>query len=405
MTTSFTLVAPIAPSVTGNGLAMRAGMLLECLASIGPVDLAVVPVSGPSELSPWARQLARQVVVAEPPTDVASSRIHTSAQLGDALLRDRLTRTQPLPDRVRRVPPTLADDVAAHLADAPDRIVVAMREYLAPMGLRLAAALRARRVVIDLDDDAETVLRQLGDDAEADAYGRLARVWFGDADALTAASDAEAHAMTERYGMEVDALPNAARLPTTTAERPRKNRLLLVGNLTYEPNVDAALRLVDDVLPLVRSEHPTATVTLVGAVDDRLDRLRGRPGVEITGQVPDVAPFYDDADLVVVPLRAGAGTRIKVLEAMAHHRPVVATPIAVAGLGLRDGVDVVVAEGPDAMARAVASLFDDPARWSEVADAAFATVTRDHTVESVAPILRRIVLGADDHPSPRSHQA
>ncbi len=400
MTASLVLVVPLAPATTGNGLAMRAGMLLECLAGAGPVDLVVAPVSGSAALSSWARSKARRAVVVDLPTDARTAREHTLAQLGDPTLRTRLEQTQPLPHRARLVPPSLAPAVAAELGVDDARVVVTFREYLVPFGLWLARELRADRVVVDLDDDAEHVLRQLGDDAEADAYGRLARTWLGEAQAVTAASESEARSMTQRYDVEVLAMPNAVRPPVAQTPRPHTDGLLFVGNLTYEPNVEAATRLVEDVLPLVREDLPSAHVTLVGAHDGRVLGLGDRPDVTIAGAVDEVSAAYAQADLVVIPLRSGAGTRIKVLEAMAHGRPMVASSTAVAGLDLRDGLDVVVRDDATAMARAVVGLLQDAGRWSEVAATALATVTRDHTVDAVAPLVRRIVLGHADRSRP-----
>src|SRR4029077_16453319 len=105
---------------------------------------------------------------------------------------------------------------------------------------------------------------------------------------------------------------------------------------------------------------------LVGPHGGALDDLGGGEGVRLTGAVPDVTPWYAGADVVVVPLRHGSGTRIKVLEAFAHARPVVATPVAVAGLdidfdgeGSEGGRTVVIADSTDALARAVVRLLDD----------------------------------------------
>lgn len=403
MTPTTVLVTPTAPAATGNGLAMRAGMLLESLADAGPVDVVIAPVSGPADLSTWARQLARRVVVVPLPTGHDDARRHTTAQLGEETLRDRLARTDPLPGRARLVPPTLTGDVAPLLDGCTGCTVVVLREYLVPFGTWLARALGADRLAVDLDDDAEAMLRHLGHHSEGDGYGRLARTWLPDADVVTAASRPEAEAMTRRYDIDVDVVANAVRVPIGGSERaPTAGALVYVGNLTYEPNVDAAYRLVDEVLPLVRASCPTASVTLVGRPDDRVVGLGERAGVTVAGAVDDVAPYYAAAAAAVVPLRHGAGTRIKVLEAMAHRCPVVATPAAVAGLGLVAGRDHALADTPALLAAATVALLDDERRRSEMVDAAFATVTRDHTVEAVAPAVRRTLLGRPGHRPTRS---
>ena len=101
------LVVPLVPAAGDNGLAMRAGMLLEALASRWRVDLVIVPVSGPVEDTTWARGLARSLTLLAPVSG-ATARSHLTRQLADPLLRDRLARAAPLPSRAMAAPPTLA---------------------------------------------------------------------------------------------------------------------------------------------------------------------------------------------------------------------------------------------------------------------------------------------------------
>jgi glycosyltransferase involved in cell wall biosynthesis len=107
-----------------------------------------------------------------------------------------------------------------------------------------------------------------------------------------------------------------------------------------------------------------------------------------------VAPCYASADVVVVPLREGAGTRIKVLEAFAHGRPVVATPAAVAGLAVRDGVTVLLGQTPALLAQQTAALLRDPVRSRQVADEASVLVHEHYVLDVVAPLARQVILGA-----------
>ncbi len=235
------LVVPLAPQRSGNGLAMRAGTMLEVLAATGPVDLVMVPVSGPAAPTDWARAHARAVVTADLPRN-EEARAHVTAQLADPRLRDRLERTAPLPGRAALAPPTLAPRLAAALpAAGPTSAVVVLRAYLAPLGIEVGRRLRAARLVVDADDDDEALLRALGDDTEADAFHRLAATWLPDADEVWAASPTEAVALRERHDLRsVRPVPNTVRLPARPAARPGAGRLLFVGNLTYPPNLDAA---------------------------------------------------------------------------------------------------------------------------------------------------------------------
>jgi glycosyltransferase involved in cell wall biosynthesis len=143
-----------------------------------------------------------------------------------------------------------------------------------------------------------------------------------------------------------------------------------VGLQTYEPNVDAARFLVDEVLPRLRVARPAVAIRLIGRAGPEVERL-GAPGVEVLGEVEDLDAALAPADLIAVPIRFGGGTRIKVLEAMAHRIPIVSTSLGCAGLGLRDGVEVTIADDAAAFAAACARLLADrPLRESRATAAA-----------------------------------
>jgi glycosyltransferase involved in cell wall biosynthesis len=137
--------------------------------------------------------------------------------------------------------------------------------------------------------------------------------------------------------------------------------LLLVGQMTYGPNADGAVWFADDVLPLVRRQLPRATFVIAGRPTPEVESLAGRPGVEVRGHVPDVDDELGRADVVVVPLRQGSGTRIKILEAWAHGVPVVTTGIGAEGLDVIDGRDAIVADDPAAFAAAISRVVGDQA--------------------------------------------
>jgi glycosyltransferase involved in cell wall biosynthesis len=133
------------------------------------------------------------------------------------------------------------------------------------------------------------------------------------------------------------------------------------GLLHYRPNLDAAEHLVEEIWPLVQRRRPDARLVIVGRGDEAdLRRLR-RPGVEVTGEVPDIRPYLDRAAVVVVPVRMGGGTRLKVLEGLAMEKPMVSTTLGCEGVDVRDGEHLVVADSPGSFAAAVVRLFEDPA--------------------------------------------
>ncbi len=112
----------------------------------------------------------------------------------------------------------------------------------------------------------------------------------------------------------------------------------------------------------------------------------------VVGAVPDVSAWYADADVVVVPLRLGSGTRIKVLEAFAHRRPMIATPAAVAGLEVSHGRQVLIGEGASELAQLTDRVLSDPALAHDLVDAAFETFRATYSAGAVVPLIHRLVL-------------
>jgi glycosyltransferase involved in cell wall biosynthesis len=136
--------------------------------------------------------------------------------------------------------------------------------------------------------------------------------------------------------------------------------VVFVGNFMHPPNVDAALQLVRTIAPPVWARVPEARFTIVG--HEPPEELRALAGerVAVTGTVPDVEPYLARAAVVAVPLRLGGGMRVKVLEALAVGKAVVATPRALEGLDARDGVEVRIADDADAIADAIVALLLAP---------------------------------------------
>lgn len=156
----------------------------------------------------------------------------------------------------------------------------------------------------------------------------------------------------------INAAP-AGRMPHEAGERP----ICFIGRMDYPPNEDAALRLIH-VHPKVLRAVPNAVLYLVGrAPTARLvARSKRVPGVRVTGEVESTLPWLAQAEVVAIPLRFGGGTRIKVLEAMALKRTIVATPKAVEGLDVAHGEDMIIAPVQHFAEWLIRLLRDEPLR-------------------------------------------
>ncbi|MCZ7546294.1 MAG: glycosyltransferase [Anaerolineae bacterium] len=164
--------------------------------------------------------------------------------------------------------------------------------------------------------------------------------------------------------------------------------LVFSGKMDYRPNVDAVLWFADRILPRVRAQVPEAQFVAVGQKPHpRLARLRGAPGVTLTGWVPQVEPYLHAAAVYVVPLRMGSGTRFKALQAMAAGCALVSTTLGAEGIDATPGRELLLADTADAFAEAVAGLLRRPDRRADLGRAAQALVRRAYDWRAILPRL------------------
>ena len=114
------------------------------------------------------------------------------------------------------------------------------------------------------------------------------------------------------------------------------------------------------MLPLVRKHRPDVRLTVVGRGSDADVKALRRRGVDATGEVPDVRPYLQGAEIVVVPIRMGSGTRLKVVEGLAMARPVVSTTLGCEGVNVRDGEHLLIGDTAAAFAMQIVHLFEHP---------------------------------------------
>lgn len=135
--------------------------------------------------------------------------------------------------------------------------------------------------------------------------------------------------------------------------------LLFVGNMDAIACVDAMLYFCREIFPLIRRVLPNLEMWIVGINPRPEVKTLAGNGIHVTGRVDEVRPYYDRSTVCVVPLRAGGGTRLKILEAMALGRPVVSTSIGCEGLEVIDGVHLLIADSPEPFAEKILRLLQD----------------------------------------------
>jgi glycosyltransferase involved in cell wall biosynthesis len=374
-----------------NGYAMRVENVMAGLSAAGDLHACLID-SSPTGTS-WTN-------VGEAETSVV--RASNSGSLSNAL---RLPLG--VPNNVRYADEeTLRSRVVAAIGDGSWDVVWCSRARVQ----QLTASLVLGPRIVDLDDLNDELLRSeirdrlsqrgwlatLPRDArdwlDARLWSRLQRHIAATVDRVVVCSEAD----QRRLPFEnCSVVPNGYPYPEphpTRGDRQTLHRLLAVGPLTYEPNYLAVRWLVTEVLPLIRAAVPDVELTVVGEHDGvSLRRLSG-PGVTFTGHVPDVTPHYASASIAVVALHSGAGTRIKVIEALARGIPLVSTSFGCYGHDLEPGRDVLLADDPSAYASACISLLNDAALYERLATNGRQRYLTDLTAADTIEAVRALVV-------------
>jgi glycosyltransferase involved in cell wall biosynthesis len=258
--------------------------------------------------------------------------------------------------------------------------------YLGHLRLRQAPAGAAPpAVVVDSHEIAHELVRQLGRSS-----GSLGRALYAELDwrklrreELAAYRSADGIAVCsvadrERILRDLPAartvvVPNAADVehyrPRPGDPPPDGRTVLFFGLLSTLPNVDGIRWFVQEIWPRIRQSRPDARLKILGKGAPPEVQALAAPGIEVTGFVEDLRPHLASAAAVVVPLRLGGGTRLKIVEAMAMARPVVSTTLGAEGIDARPGAELLLADLPEAFAAAVVQLLQDGATAARLGSA------------------------------------
>jgi glycosyltransferase involved in cell wall biosynthesis len=364
------MITPVLPAPSGNGLAMRAAMVLRALAAHYRVTLLVVNLY----TSPADRRLA--------------------PALADRCESVHFQRAS-LPRRSSQAVPAGAFDVvhvfrlaslpyAQPWFEAAGAIHLDLDDIESVSRPRIAALYRERgqiHAALAEESAAGEALR-----AEIEALMTLDRVY------VCSAEDVDNLPFCGRAGVRV--LPNVVDLPTSLVPEPAGDQpvtFLFVGNLGYFPNAEGLDHFASTVLPMLRRTAPKPfRVQIVGhGASPSLKSALRAPEIELVGPVPEVAPMYAGATAVIVPIRAGGGTRIKVLEAFSFRRPVVASSLAVEGLDVRHQVHALLGDDAETFAENCRQIMIDESLSRRLVDRAYRMVSDCYTpaamINAVAP--------------------
>jgi glycosyltransferase involved in cell wall biosynthesis len=188
---------------------------------------------------------------------------------------------------------------------------------------------------------------------------------YRDADGVYVCSAADERRLLEQVpGVRTAIIPNAADLeyyqPRPTDPPSDSRTVVFFGLLSYAPNVDGVIHFVQDIWPRIAQANKEARCKIIGGRPPASLLALAGPRVELTGFVSDLRPHLAAAAAVVVPLRLGGGTRLKIVEAMAMGKPIVSTALGAEGIEALPGRDLLVEDQPTAFAEAVNRLLADP---------------------------------------------
>lgn len=381
------LITPVLPSTEGNGLAIRIAMFAEALGRAMPTDILCIPVFGSAGDAAWARQqgfavhqietagredTAYRLVLMLPP---GPQRLAAFQQYGRSSLEARLS----LP---------VLEDVRAFAEERHYSLVHVARGYLMRAGGAAQGGIGA--LTLDLDEDDAWSWRSLGrlrdpdgaawNRAEAAAADRALSAFGTAFNALFVSGAVDGGRLARRHpGMRPMVVPNPAPVGEPAARAEDGETLLFVGSFGYAPNLDGIKWFVGEIWPLIRRARPTARLLIAGRdMPEGISELGGRNSIEALGAVDDLRPLYARAALAIAPLRAGGGTRIKLIEAAWHGVPVVATGLAARGLAFSGAEGMWTGDTAEGFAEAVLEALANPPERQRRAAQAQAVVRRHH---------------------------
>ncbi len=350
-------VTPEAPFPMMGGGALRSASLLMWLACRYTVDVIAFREPGaPDPSGAIPAGLVHDTLVIDLPANAR----HRPAKFARNAVR-LARRVPPLVDRFSG----FGDMVSRWLRGREYKIAVVEHFWCAPYLDQIEPL--AARTVVDLHN-IESVLHARCAAAERGPLAVAHRIferacrsrelrWLPRFSLLLAVSEADAHTLRSIVpGCNITVYPNT--LPETPVPRTSEEHVIVFsGNLEYHPNVSAVRFFRREIWPQLRERWPDLVWRLVGRNPDAVRKFTlGDPRIQISGAVEDAVAEIARAQVVVVPLLAGSGTRLKIIEAWAAARAVVSTTIGAEGLPARDGENIILADDSRQFVEAVSNL-------------------------------------------------
>ena len=397
-------IAPTLPALTGNGLAMRMGVFAEALARWADVDLAVVPVAGGGvENTPFLQsldlRLSRVCWDRRPDTQYT-----LLSRVANPAARLQSFRAYGKPSIASALTARVAENIRDLASERRYDLVHIGRSYMIPLARFLP---ETTPVTLDLDEDDRAsfasraaVARRSGNcfladwlDQEGHACDGLIAAMAGRLQRAFAASVRECENLARRHPkVRFETVPNAIKIPRQAPRIEDGRSILFVGSLGYEPNADGILWFARTIMPRLRTRFGRCRLMIAGANPPSAVRALARhPDIRVLGFVDDLTEAYRRASLLIAPMQAGGGTRIKILEAAAFGVATVASAQAAAGLFTRRQPWGWICPRPSDFAAACADALSDPRERDRRGKLGYRSVTRQYSRDVVVPRLAALL--------------
>jgi glycosyltransferase involved in cell wall biosynthesis len=185
----------------------------------------------------------------------------------------------------------------------------------------------------------------------------------------------------ENPRINVELMPWIQRVNPNSKRYEERSDILFIGSFIHKPNIDSLMWFVKNIFPLVKNRIEGIKLIVVGSNPTAEVLDLGTNDVVVKGYVPDASPYFENARIMVAPLRYGAGVKGKVLEAMSYGLPVVTTSIGAEGIDLQNRENVFIAEEPHAIAEYIVELYTSKVLWNKISVNSMDHIAKNHSME------------------------
>lgn len=397
--TDILMLTPHIPAESGHGASMRIGAHLEILARQYRVHLNIIrhDETNPIE-SDFITKYATSVKYWNVPRTNAPNSLITG-------LKDAIT---PLPRLVREYPIKLAEQISTSLPQkAKIEKVHVFRLGLAGVGERIAKnlGLHQSHLFVDMDDyESESAKRNLS--LQQLSLGKVLSFFYkldikklenfekyiaNKIGSIYLCSEVDKNKFLKRNpSTKIQIIPNVYRIPSKIIPKNKsadKKSILFIGSLNYKPNTDAIDYFINSIWTPYLKTKGYKFIIAGRLPHESLIKTCLKNEITLISNPPDIEPLYKDTDLLVVPIRTGGGTRIKILEAFGYGRPVVSTSIGAEGIDVCNGKQLMLADDPRSFSEACIKVLNDEELANRLIRSGRKLVEESYSLDSIVQCL------------------